>query len=261
MSIDVVLPAGGRISGEFAEEAGVSVKALVEIDGRTVLQRTIDALRATGLVNRAIVIGPDEIADHPVAESADAVLPEGGDSGPANILRGLQWLTDTDGSHADRVLVLTTDLPFLTPESIREFVDACPSHADLCAPLVSAEAFDERFPGSENIYVKLADGRWTMGCGFLVNPASIEANRDHIEAAFQARKSQAAMARLLGLGFIVKFLTGRLTIPDIEARCSKMLGCACVAVPDSPAELAFDLDHIGEYHYAINRAWAGAPDA
>ena len=48
--IDVILPAGGRISGEFAAETGVGVKALIEIGGRTVLQRTIDALRATGQV-------------------------------------------------------------------------------------------------------------------------------------------------------------------------------------------------------------------
>lgn len=251
MSIDVVLPAGGRISGQFAEEAGVSVKALIEIDGRTVLQRTLDAVRATGLVNRAIVIGPREIANHPCAKSADAVIPEGGDSGPANILRGLEYLRETDGAHADRVLILTTDLPFLTPESIREFTDRCPSDAAFCAPLVSRAAFEDRYPGSGNRYVKLADGQWTMGGAFLVDPESIEANRDNIEASFQARKSQIAMARLLGLGFIVKFLTGRLTVPDIESRCSKMLGCCCVAVPESPAELAFDLDLVREYRYAI----------
>jgi CTP:molybdopterin cytidylyltransferase MocA len=252
MSIDVVLPAGGRIAGEFAEETGVSVKALVRIDGCTVLERTIAALRATGLVNRTIVIGPQEIADHPVAKCADAVLPEGGDSGPANILAGLKWLRESDGSHADRVLIMTTDLPFLTSRAICDFIDRSPANAELTAPLVSEYAFEQRFPGSENEYVKLADGRWTMGCGFLVDPRSVEANNDHIEAAFQARKSQIGMAKLLGMGFILRFLSGRLTVPDIERQCSKMLGCACVAVPDSPAELAFDLDHIGEYRYAIS---------
>jgi GTP:adenosylcobinamide-phosphate guanylyltransferase len=261
MSLDVVLPAGGRISGEFADETGISVKALIEIEGRTVLDRTLDAVRATGLVNRAVVIGPQEIAVHPCANSADAVLPEGGDSGPANILRGIEYLRETDGSHADRVLILTTDLPFLTPGSIREFVDNCPTDAAFCAPLVSREAFEERFEGSGNTYVKLADGQWTMGGAFLVDPESIEANRNRIEAAFQARKSQIAMARLLGLGFIVKFLTGRLSIPDIESRCSKMLGCSCVAVPDSPAELAFDLDELTEYRYAAKHASVGAANA
>ena len=250
--IDVILPAGGRISGEFAAEAGVDVKALIEIGGRTVLQRPLDALRATGQIRRAIVIGPDEIADHSCAKSADAVLPEGGDSGPANILRGIEWLRETDGSRADRVLIVTTDLPFLTPEAISVFIGSCPSDVDLCAALVSKKAFEERFPGSENQYVKLADGEWTLGCGFLVNPEAIESNRDHIERVFAARKSQIGMARLLGFGFIIRFLTGRLTVSHIENRCAKMLGCSGKGIRQSSPELAFDLDHIGEYRYAAN---------
>jgi GTP:adenosylcobinamide-phosphate guanylyltransferase len=248
--IDVILPAGGRISGEFAAEAGAEVKALIEVGGRTVLQRTLDALRATGQVRRAIVIGPHEIADHACAKSADAVLPEGGDSGPANILRGIEWLSDTDGSRAGRVLIVTTDLPFLTPEAISTFIDSCPPDIDLCLPLVSKKAFEKRFPGSDNQYVKLADGSWTLGCGFLVNPEAIESNRDQIERVFAARKSQIGMARLLGLGFIIRFLTGRLSVSHIEKRCTHMLGCSGKAIPGSCPELAFDLDNIGEYRYA-----------
>ena len=250
--VDVILPAGGRISGEFAAETGVGVKALIEIGGRTVLQRTLDALRATGRVRRAIVIGPDEIREHPCSRSADAVLPEGGDSGPANILRGIEWLRETDGSRADRVLIVTTDLPFLTPHAISGFIDSCRSDVDLCAALVSRKAFEERFPGSENQYVPLADGEWTLGCGFLVNPEAIVANRDHIERVFAARKSQIGMARLLGLSVIIRFKMGRLSVSHIEKRCSKILGCSGKAVPGSPPELAFDLDHIGEYRYAAN---------
>ena len=254
--IDVLLPAGGRIAGEFAEEAGVDVKALISIGGRTVLERTLDALRGTGLVRRAIVIGPDEIAKHTCARAADAVLPEGGNSGPANILKGIEWLHDTDGGSADRVLILTTDLPFLTSDAILRFLNSCPADSDLCAPLVSEAAFTSRFPGSENEYVRLADGSWTMGCGFLVNPQAIRANHDHMERVFAARKSQIGMARLLGLGFIVRFVTRRLTVAHIEQRCATMLGCSSRAVPGSPPELAFDMDHIGEYRYAT--ALAGA---
>lgn len=251
--IDVILPAGGRISGEFAAATGVGVKALIEIGGRTVLQRTIDALRATGQVRRAIVIGPDEIRQHPCSQSADAVLPEGGDSGPANIIRGIEWLRETDGSRADRVLIVTTDLPFLTPEAISTFIDSCPSDVDLCAALVSRKSFEERFPGSVNPYVKLADGDWTLGCGFLVNPEAIETNRDHVERVFAARKSQIGMARLLGLGFIIQLVTHRLTVGRVEARARQMLGCSGKGIPGSPPEFAFDMDHIGEYRYAIAR--------
>ncbi len=247
--IDVLLPAGGRIDGEFAEDVGVNVKALIEIDGLTVLERTMDALRSTGIVRRVIVVGPEEIAKHHCAELADAVLPEGGDSGPANILKGIEWI-QSDGARPDRVLVLTTDLPFLTPQAIAAFVGSCPSDADVCAPLVSKSAFEKRFPGSQNEYVKLADGAWTMGCGFMVSPSAFQANREHIERVFAARKSQIGMARILGLRFIARFLCGRLTVDDIERRCSQMLGCSGKAIRESPPELAYDLDNVREYRYA-----------
>lgn len=253
MNLDVILPAGGRISGEFAAETGVSAKALISIHGATVLERTLDAVRETGRVRRAVVIGPREVADHPSSRSADAMLPEGGNSGPANILRGIEWLRE-QGSSADRVLVVTTDLPFLTSDAIVAFVDSCPADADLCAPLVSKGEFEARFPGSANQYVALTDGDWTMGCGFLVNPEAMIANRHHLERAFAARKSQVGMARLLGLGFILRFLTHRLSVAHIEARCAGMLGCSAKGVAGSAPELAFDMDTTAEYRYAAQYA-------
>jgi len=188
--IDAILPAGGRIDGEFAAEAGVGVKALIEISGRTVLESTIEALRATNRVRRAVVVGPSEITEHACAGCADAVLPEGGDSGPANILKGIQWLREADGGSADKVLILATDLPFLTPEAICAFIDSCPAGTDICAPLVTKTAFETCYPGSQNFYVALADGHWTIGCGFVVNPEAVVANR-HTSSAF----SPSARAR------------------------------------------------------------------
>jgi len=85
---------------------------------------------------------------------------EAGDTGPENILRALDWLRETNGGrHADRVLVLTTDLPLVRSESIVGFVDACPAEVDLCLPLVARSEFEARFPGLRNEFVRLRDGR------------------------------------------------------------------------------------------------------
>lgn len=252
MKVDVIMPAGGRIYGEFADEAGAEVKALISIGGKTVLERSIDTLRATGCVGRVVVIGPDEVSANPASDAADTVLSEGGNSGPANIIRGLQWLHDTDGTHADRVLIVTTDLPFLTSEAIIGFIDSCNSEIDFCVPLVSRDAFESRFPGTELEYVSLADGQWTMGCAFLVNPAAIMKSRPLIENVFEMRKSQFGMARLLGLRFTLRFLFRRLTIAHIEQRCSAIIGCSGRAIFGSDAVLAYDIDKPEEYRYAAN---------
>jgi hypothetical protein len=58
------------------------------------------------------------------------------------------------------------------------------------------------------------------------------------------------MARLLGASFILKFLTGRLTVADIEKRCLDILGCPACAVRRCSPELALDIDLPEEYRYA-----------
>ncbi|UCH36082.1 MAG: nucleotidyltransferase family protein [Armatimonadota bacterium] len=257
MAIDAILPAGGRIHGGFAEEAGTEIKALIPLHGRTLLERILAALRDTGRAGRIVVIGPDEVAAHPAGRGADAVLAEGGPSSPANILHGLEWLREARSGLPDRVLIVTTDLPFLTPGAITGFLDACPSEVDICVPLIRREEYEARFPGFAVRYVRLRDGRWTLGCAFLADPQAIIRNRARIEAAFAARKSQIAMIRLLGPMFIVRFVVGRLTIADIERRCAALLGCAGGAVLGCAPELAFDIDLPKEYRYAAEQLGRG----
>lgn len=251
MKVDVILPAGGRITDRFAVETGVTIKALLTVDGFTVLQRTLNTLRSSERVNRCVVIGPNEVASHPAASLADAVLPEG-ESGPDNIFRGIQWLMDANGGqHAEHVLVVTTDLPFLSLEAVHSFLDACPPDADVCGPLVHRDQFEAKFPNCRAEYVRLRDGEWTMGCAFLINPAVISANRPRVDEVFEARKSQLEMARMLGLGFIMRFLTHTLTVDRIQQRCSEILGCSVCGVHNSAPELAYDIDDQDEYFYAL----------
>lgn len=250
--VDVILPAGGRIKGEFAAEAGVEVKALIEFGGRTVLEHMIDTLRASERINRLVVIGPAEVIEHSACRHVDGALPEG-DSGPANMLRGIEWLSQQDGAHAERVMIAATDLPFLTRDTVSHFLDACPRDADVCVPVISREEFLARFPGSRDDYAVLRDGAWTIGCAFLVNPVAILQNRDHLERVFDARKSKLGMVRLLGLPFIFSFLTRRLTVSQVVGQCERILGCKGAAVPGCPPELAFDIDLHEEYRYAAAR--------
>lgn len=252
MQIDVVLPAGGRITGEFADQAGVSVKALIKINGKTVLQHTIEALRACDRIGKIAVVGPEEVNAGLPGGLADIVLPEA-PSGPQNILNGLNWIVGNGGdSAANRSLILTTDLPFLTQRSIEGFLDACPDHMDICAPVNTKQEFTARFPELRDDYVRLRDGEWTLGCAFLVNPNSVIANLSHIERAFSARKSKMGMARLLGMVFIIRYLTRRLSVAQIEKRCQDILGCSTGAVLGAPVELAYDLDELEQYNYALN---------
>jgi len=253
MKVDAIIPAAGRIHGEFAREAGAEVKALISIGGKTVLQRVIGVLRSIDFVGRVVVVGPHEIAEHPVAALADAVLPEGGDSGLANILQGLDWLRKQDGTHAEHVLVLTSDLPMLSKEAVTGFIESCPEGMDICLPIIRREQYEERFPGAPVQYVRLGNEDWSIGCVFLLNPEAILRNRRVIEQVFFARKSPLMMARQLGLMFIIRYLTGRLTVADVERRCLNILGCTGVGVCGCSAELGLDIDLPEEYRYIVSQ--------
>lgn len=252
--MDAILPAGGRIDGTFAAEAGVQVKALLPLGGQTILARTLNALRATGRIECAVVIGPDELAGHPAACAADAVVPET-DSGPGNIFRGLDWLQRSGCSNpAKRVLIVATDLPFLRPEPLVKFIDACPPDADMCVPVTTKDAFESRFPGAPcRRYTGLREGPVTVGCAFVVNPDALIRNRKHLERVFALRKAAFSVILQLGIGFVARLLLGRLTVADIQRRAGEILQCQTAAVLDSPPELAFDLDRLEDYRYVLAR--------
>jgi CTP:molybdopterin cytidylyltransferase MocA len=248
-AVDAILPAGGRLSGEFARLVATEVKALVQLNGQTILRRAIEALQATGRVRRCLVIGPEEARAEAKGCGAET-LPEGA-TGPENVFLGLESLQAAPRPAAARVLIVATDLPFLTAASLTEFLDACPQEADVAVPILTAETFETRFPGSPNTYTRLREGPVTLGGAFLINPAVLLGRRDHLERVFAARKSSLAMAKLLGPEFILRYLTGRLAVRHIEARCSRILGCAGRAVLEAPPELAYDIDLPEEYHYAV----------
>ncbi len=279
--LDVILPAGGRISGEFARMAGTEIKALIELDGETILRRAISTLRATGRIGRIAVIGPEAVLAEAQASGADILLPEG-ESGPDNILRGLSALQcgeeekkrrreeEKKGtrnreqgteekflstinyqlSTTSKVLILTTDLPFLTADALNKFLEVCPPDADIALPIMTEAEFTSRFPGTSNEYARLRDGGYTLGCAFVVDGAALLRNESHLRALFDARKSQWQMARLIGLGTILKFVTRRLTVEELEAKASAIAGCRGIAIRHSPPELAYDIDLPAEYEYA-----------
>lgn len=243
--VDVALPAGGRISGAFATAAGTEIKALIRFDGETILRRTVRTLRASGCVGRIAVVGPEEVQAEARECGADLVMDEGA-TGPDNIFRGIDAL----GEAHPHLLIVTGDLPFLTPDSVRDFLALCPTDGDLCIPVISRESFEVLYPGLIRTDTPLRDGFVRLGGIFRVDAATLRRIRPHLEQMFAARKSNWQMARLIGPAFIVRYLLRRLTIRQIVEHAGEILQCRGVAVPNAPPELAFDIDLPEEFAYA-----------
>lgn len=249
--LDAILPAGGRIEKDFAGLAGAEVKALIRLGGRTLLERDIGAIRDLEYGGRIVVIGPPEVAQALPEGLVDTVLAEGA-SGPENIFRGIDWLReDGNGRLPGRLLVMTTDLPYLTAAGLKTLLDAAPPEADVAIPVIERADFMERFPGTPRQFTRLRDGRWMIGGTALVKPETLVRIRPSIERVFEARKSPFAMAGVLGLGLLLRYLLNCLTVPQIIARVEQVLDCKAVGVGDCAPELGYDIDLQREYEYAL----------
>ncbi|MCB8932854.1 MAG: NTP transferase domain-containing protein [Fimbriimonadaceae bacterium] len=245
---DAILPAGGRLDPETAARAGTEVKALASFGDQTILERTIGALRESGHVRRIIVIGPTLLQGHPSCAGADAVLEEAA-TGPDNIFLGVDHLAAQDDA-LDEMLIVTTDLPFLSGEIVRSYLGLCPDDREFCVPLISRGEFNARYPGATATFVTLRDGEFTAGCMYAAKLDALRRARPHIERVFEQRKNKLGMARLLGLGFVWGYLRRTLTVADIERKVQSLLDCRGAAIAGSPPELAYDIDDLEDFDYA-----------
>jgi GTP:adenosylcobinamide-phosphate guanylyltransferase len=248
-TFDAIIPAGGSIDPEFAARVGTTSKALIPFAGRTVLRRTLEALQGTGMMNRVILVGTPEVLAHPDAALAQEHVPAG-TSGPDTIFKGLKHLAGLPNPPA-KVLIITADLPFLTADNISYFLERCPPDRGLCVPLITKPEYQTRFPNSSSTFIPLRDQSWTAGNAYVMDVAAFTRALPDLEKLFLVRKSKIGMIKLLGPDFLIKFLLKRLTIQDIENKILALLGCSGSPVMGASPELAYDVDDLEDYEYAL----------
>lgn len=129
MVFDGVILAGGE-----GRRLGGRDKAVLEIGGRRLLDRVVDALRAAGVV---VAVGPARHCARPVTWTHE--MPPGG--GPAAALEaGLELVA------APLVVVLAVDLPFVDHAVVAGLVGAVGAHDG--AVLVDAGGRDQMLAGA-----------------------------------------------------------------------------------------------------------------
>lgn len=234
MSIDAVVLAGG--DGAVIDPT-CRFKGLVPIGGRPMVAWVVEALRASRFVAQIAVVVPSAEDLGGWADSVDKLVVSDG-SFIENVLAGV------DSFRVDRpALVITGDLPALTPEAIDDFVERSMSAgADFTYPLIRKEDMLAQFPGSERTFVRLKSGSVTGGNMMLINPSLTHRNRDIGQRLFETRKSAAQMARVIGFRFVIKLALGRLEVHEVEAKLEELLGGPSAAIFTSHASIGADVD-------------------
>lgn len=242
--VNAIILAGGQgIKG--LEESGS--KALYHINGKMMIEYVIDALKEVEDVCKIVIVGPETGFGRDFQNKVNKIINSDG-SIMDNIIVGIEYL-----GYNENILICTCDIPLITKEAVTEFIRSSEmSRADLCYPIVKKELNDAKYPDMERTYVKLKEGKYTGGNVFFVNPKIIQKNYEFGHRLISYRKKPVKMARLLGLSFMISFLTGKITIEMVEKKFCQITGINCKAIISSYPEIGQDVDKTGDVYAAVS---------
>jgi GTP:adenosylcobinamide-phosphate guanylyltransferase len=240
--LDAVVLAGGADRGEILAATGVAYRPLLEVGGRPIVQRVLAALRGAVSVGDVILVAPQPVHDAAGDEAVDRRV-IASDSFIENVVNGVEQASP----HADSVLIVTGDLPFLTPAAVNDLCEqAAAARAEAAYSIIPKESCERAFAGGKRTYAKLREGVFTGGNGVVLARDFVSRRRELIEHLFAARKSPLKLASMFGLGFIFGLLTGRLSLPQLEARAGELIHGRVAAIISAYPELGFDVDKLSD---------------
>ncbi|MFQ5434786.1 MAG: nucleotidyltransferase family protein [Anaerolineae bacterium] len=240
--MDCVITAGGAPGPEdplYPYTNGKS-KALIEMNGRTMLERVVDALQGSQSVDNVIVVGlGDDMGmqfNRPVQH-----LPDQG-SLVGNAIGGIQ-LARSQNPDSEMVIVGSADIPTITPEMVDEFVASCqPFDCAMYYNFVTQKVMEARFPGSNRTFVKLKGANVAGGDMILVRASLADSHLDLWEALANGRKHAWMLARVVGLRFLLKFLFRRIGPDEIAQTFERIIDAPARVLLSPHAEMAMDAD-------------------
>ena len=240
----VVVLAGERPEGSaLAMELGVPASILAEVAGVPSIVRVIETLRASSCIDGGAIVGPGAAVCR--GSSTLKAIFEHGDFtwiepavGPAeSVLRAL------DEVDTYPVLLTTGDHALLTPSTVERFVAAADSTtAHIVVGLAPYGRVMKRFPGTRRTRLRFREGSYCGTNLFLLRRPEARDAALFWSRVQRDRKRPWRIARRLGTGTVLRYLTGTLTMGDAFAAVSQVTGCAVAWVEVGDPLAAVDVD-------------------
>lgn len=223
--------AGTRKGGDpLAEFAGVTHKALIPIGGVPMLERVVDALKASGRIDRIVVsIDRPRLIRIPGVEVIRSAK---------SLSRSVIMAVESIGAP---LLVTTGDNALLEPEWVRYFLDERPDK-DVVAALARSEAVMAAAPDTKRTFLKFADGAFS-GCNMFYLSHHGVVNGIGLWQEFeQLRKRPFKMLQKLGPSAVLAYALGRLTLARVIKEVERMGGLTGGVVEMPFGRAAIDVD-------------------
>lgn len=222
--------AGTRTGGDpLAAHAGVSHKALIDVGGRTMIERVVTAIAALPQVTRIVVAieQPELLRDLPELQ-------------PSVLSKPLSTMDTAAGPSATvamaladlgvPLLVTTADHALLQTAWLTEFLAACPANADVTAALAGRAAVEAAAPHTRRTWLRFADGDYS-GCNlFLMSRPAAAGVIELWRELERHRKEPLQMMRRLGWLFALRYRFGQLSLSAATTRLGALAGGARLAI-------------------------------
>jgi CTP:molybdopterin cytidylyltransferase MocA len=240
----IVLAGDRRADDPLVIASGRGCKALLEIAGRPMLMRVLEALQSTDCVASVLLSGPAR-----EAVDTEPALRDRIDSG------GLAWRAagptpSTSASEALAaipaalpVLLTTADHPLLRPEFIEHFCSAAlASGADVVVGLSEYANVREIFPSMRKTLLRFRDADY-CGCNLFAFPTADGRSMAGLWRQVEgARKTPWRVLQLLGWSAVLRYRLGWLDLDMAMALLSRRTGLRVAAVRMPFGEAAVDVD-------------------
>ncbi|WP_350343727.1 NTP transferase domain-containing protein [Proteinivorax tanatarense] len=211
-------------------------KAFIKINDRYMVQYVLDAVCAVEGISDIVVVGPERPLKKLQSSYNFEIVKQQGDI-VDNVIASI------NGWHGEKVLVVTSDIPMITPQAIRDFLLKTHSdEADIYYPIIDKESNEKMFPNAKRTYVKIKEGTYTGGNIALINTECVIKCKKMGKKLVSMRKSPLKLARLLGFKFLIKLMANNLTILELENKLSLLLDSNVKAIQSTYPQLGTDID-------------------
>lgn len=240
--MDCVITAGGVPGPEdplFPYTQG-KTKALLDMNGRTMLERVIDALQDSHYIDDIVVVGLGSDMGMSFKRPVHHIPDQGNLIG--NGLAGFRWLCERK-SGIGHILFSSADVPQITGAIVDQFMQSCePFDRYMYYNFVTKEVMETRFPDSRRTFVKLKGAQVAGGDMAIMHADLLETHIELWQALSQGRKHAWQLARVVGFRFLVKFLLRQIGFAEIEETAARILARPVQIIVNPNAEIAMDAD-------------------
>jgi GTP:adenosylcobinamide-phosphate guanylyltransferase len=239
-----VIMAGSRGAADpVAQASHKSHKCLVEVADKPMLLRVLETLESSPNVRQIVLCIEQSFSRIPWLDERIArgeLIRLDADRSPAtSALRACAKFGDSFP-----LLIVTADHPLLDIEMLSHFCVNAAHRGDVVVGVARAELVLSTYQQSNRTLLRFADGA-RCGCNlFALNNSKAIAAVSFWTTLEAERKRPWRLIRMLGIGALLRFLTGQLSLSDALRTLSQKLDINAQSVEMPFAEAAIDVDNL-----------------